>query len=264
MIAGMVTQQRSHAHPTTTAIREDDPSDGWGMTVIPGPPVGLELSVASAEEVMDALRGLDIDGPWEVIAPSVVPVLPRRRPMPGDADPPIVRQWPGGLTSTFGIDVGPALVFISEGLLARWSIDADVLAAQAITNLHERLPRALADGVLHDATGGLPLTAFQSGDGWASTLLLAPDLLPAVFGPEPALLLAPMRDLLIALPVDADPGLAAWMLDDFAALDPNGLDVPVMAFLEGAVRPLDRVARTAIRNLPRSRMPRRGPAGPMH
>ena len=62
--------------------------------------------------------------------------------------------------------------------------------------------------------------------------------------------------------MDADPGLAAWMLDDFAALDPNGLDVPVMAFLDGEVRPLDRMARKAIRNLPRSRMARRGPAGP--
>jgi hypothetical protein len=56
-----------------------------------------------------------------------------------------------------------------------------------------------------------------------------------------------MRDLLIALPIDADEGLAAWMLDDFAALDPNGLDVPVMAFLDGRVAPLDRATRRAIR-----------------
>jgi hypothetical protein len=59
-------------------------------------------------------------------------------------------------------------------------------------NLHERAAEGVRDGVLHDATGGLPLTAFQSGDGWVD-MLLAPDLLPAVFGPEPALLLAPMR-----------------------------------------------------------------------
>ncbi len=252
----MTSQRRSTSitiPPPDTALRAGDgdpapaapPDDPvpWEVTLHPGSPSPPEMEGASVEEVMTALDGFRIDGPWEAVADAVVPVLPRRRPMPDGVDPEVRWRWPVGLTSTFGIDLGPALLFITEGLAARWGVDDGTLAHRAIQTMRERLPRSLGRGLLHDATGGLPLRAFQSGDGWASALVLAPELLPDVFGTDPALLLAPMRDLLVALPIDTDPGLAAWMLDDFAGLDPNGLDMPLLTFEEGVVEVFDRRRR---------------------
>lgn len=225
------------AAPGATPGIKDGP---WNMTLHPGPAVPPEMSVASVDEVLSALRGFDISGPWAAIGPSVVPVLPRRRPMPGESEPELRWTWPVGLETAFGVDLGPALVFVTAGLAGTWGVTAEQIAERALRNLADRLPGALARGVLHDATGGLPLTAFQSGDGFASALVLAPDLLAQVFGPDPALILAPMRDLLVALPIDSDPGLAAWMLDDFASLDPNGLDMPLLVFDGGTIEVYDR------------------------
>ena len=139
---------------------------------------------------------------------------------------------------------------VERQLRRRGIVDERVLAEQSMRTLAERLPRFLDRGLMRDATGGLPLTAFQSGDGWASALVLAPDLLATVFGLEPALVLAPMRDLVVTLPIDADPGLAAWMLDDFAGLDPNGLDMPLLTFQDGIVEILDRRKRRRGRGRP--------------
>lgn len=257
----MTTQRRFPAllDPAPFAIRDGEPpdlppvpdpaggaatpqagDDGWSLTIHPGPAVPPEMTVASVDDVLSALRGFAIEGPWETIAPAVVPVLPRRRPMPGESEPELRWTWPVGLVTAFGVDLGPALLFVTDGLAATWGVTPDEIAARALRNLADRLPRALERGVLHDATGGLPLTAFQTGDGFASALVVAPDLLAQVFGPDPALILAPMRDLLVALPIDADPGLAAWMLDDFASLDPNGLDMPLLVFEGGTVAVYDR------------------------
>lgn len=226
--------------PGAPATTSEDQRGPWSMTLHPGPTVPPEMSVASVDEVLSALRGFDLAGPWETIAPALVPVLPRRRPMPGESHPEVRWSWPVGLVTTFGVDLGPALLFVTEGLAGTWSVTPAGLAERALANLVDRLPRALERGVLHDATGGLPLTAFQSGDGFASALVLAPELLAQVFGPDPALILAPMRDLLVALPIDADPGLAAWMLDDFASLDPNGLDMPLLVFDGRTIEVYDR------------------------
>jgi hypothetical protein len=227
------------ATPATSTPPEDG-GDPWRMTIYPGPAVPPEMSVASVDDVLSALRGFDIAGPWATIAPSVVPVLPRRRPMPGESEPEIQWTWPVGLVTAFGVDLGPALLFVTPSLAGSWGVTPSEIAERALRNLADRLPATLERGVLHDATGGLPMTAFQSGDGFASALVLAPDLLAQVFGPDPALILAPMRDLLVALPIDADPGLAAWMLDDFASLDPNGLDMPLLVFDGGTIEVYDR------------------------
>jgi hypothetical protein len=63
----------------------------------------------------------------------------------------------------------------------------------------------------------------QSGVGCASALVLAPDELERIFGDEPQCLIAPMRDLLISLPAETDRTFVAWLNDEFAEMDPNGL-----------------------------------------
>jgi hypothetical protein len=67
----------------------------------------------------------------------------------------------------------------------------------------------------------------------ASGLLLLEDELVLRYGDEPRLLVAPMRNLLLAAPFDADRELVAWLRDEISFEDPNGLDLPVFALVEG-------------------------------
>jgi hypothetical protein len=256
MIGGMWSQRRSR--PITHGAADPGGPDalpdelrgtrGFGRTAGPDPGGGPRpgedpITVAPLEEVLAAIESLDLDRPWTAVAPQVLPVLPRRRPFPGEAEPPVRRSWPPGLETSFGVDIGPAFLYIGAWALDRWGVTMDELADRAIANIRERAARRRHHGLLRDAVGGMPISAYQSQEGWASALLLVPDELVRVFGPEPSLILAPMRDLLVQLPIDADPGLAAWLLEDFAALDPNGLKVPMMALVDGELSLVTRATR---------------------
>jgi hypothetical protein len=81
--------------------------------------------------------------------------------------------------------------------------------------------------------------ALQTRVGVAASLLLVPDELRRWFGPEPALFVAPMRDLLIRLPAGTDPIDAAWISTEIEALDPNCLHLGSFAFDGRALHPLE-------------------------
>jgi hypothetical protein len=192
--------------------------------------------MASIDEVLDAIDGLDLDRPWSEIAPLVFPVLPRRRPLPATPEAPIRRTYPPGLETGFGLDIGPALLHLGRAQLAHWGVGEDDVAQLALANLRERVAARRQFGLIHELVQGVPVTAFQSREGWASGLLLAPDLLGRVVGPDPELILAPMRDLLLTVPMDTDPEFARWLLDEICLLDPNALDLPVLALVDGELR----------------------------
>ena len=127
------------------------------------------------------------------------------------------------MTVGFGIDLGPASVRVSRALLETWQIGVDELTAAALANLRQRAFAPWLPPLVREPIAGHATIAFQSEDGWASTLLLAPDALEHVMGVEPRLFIAPMRDLLLGLPPDVDPELACWLTEEFEALDPNAL-----------------------------------------
>jgi hypothetical protein len=85
----------------------------------------------------------------------------------------------------------------------------------------------------YGSVGDIPLWWYQSHHGLASGLLLLEEELARRFGDEPRLLIAPMRNLLIAAPFDADRETVELIRDDVSAEDPNGLDLPVFALVEG-------------------------------
>lgn len=58
------------------------------------------------DEVLAAIEAIDLDQGWEQVGPALVPLLPRRRPLPA-MDPPLTSVLPPGLRIAYGVDVGP-------------------------------------------------------------------------------------------------------------------------------------------------------------
>jgi len=255
IIGGMWSQRPTRPDQPPLPASDSHPPDPVDGPASPGPVPALPhrrppddpIVVAPLDEVLAAIDGMDLDRPFEAIAPQVLPILRRRRPFPGEADPPVVRTWPPGLPTAFGVDLGPAFLYVGTWALAKWGVGEDALADHAIANLRSRVAKVGTRGLMQDAIGGLPMSTYQSREGWASSLLLVPDELVRLFGPEPSLILTPMRDLVVQLPIDSDLGVASWLLEDFAALDPGGLRVPLMALIDGELAMVTRESRDRVK-----------------
>jgi hypothetical protein len=192
-----------------------------------------------------ALRRLDAHGfAWDDVASEILPVFERARPSSYPVDPPALTVLSPGVTVGFAVDAGPAFMRVSMEHLARWPVDLPRLAEQALDNLTRRVREAEGRDLLRDAVDDVPVTVFQSHDGWASTTVLLPEEMDRLFGPGPALFIAPSRDLLIGLPIDVDPEFATWLTEEFEAMDPNALRLEAFEWSHGTVRcrPLARAA----------------------
>lgn len=195
----------------------------WSMQVFEGPPNGPNVVSASLEEVLAAIEQLPTELTWDAIASEVVPLFQRLRPY----DPALPEQLrvvvPPGLTVGFGVDVGPAFITISPEMAEGWAVGPDDILEQALANLERRMaavrPRDVHDGTI----GEVPVRLLQSPAGSASTYVLAPTALGRILGSHRQLVMAPMRNLLISMPVTVDREFAAWLFDEFAAEDPNCL-----------------------------------------
>ncbi len=185
--------------------------------------LGNGVLVATTEEVMRAMGSLPRDLEWTELAPSVIPVLPRRRAFPPIAGEPFRVTLPPGIPTGFGIDIGPAFLVVGEQMLAGWDVGPADLVARALANLRDRLRPVRPRDVFAQPLEGVPIRVLQTGVGCASAMVLLPDELRRVFGDGPQCLVAPMRDLLISMPADVDRRFAAWLTDEFASMDPNGL-----------------------------------------
>lgn len=191
------------------------------------------------------LRRLDANGfAWEDVARDVLPVFERARPYPFAMDPPALAVLPPGVTVAFAVDAGPAFMRIATTHLEDWPVDVAGLADQALANLARRARKARPRDLMRDAIADVPVTVFQSMDGWASTSVLLPEAMLDLFGPAPGLFIAPSRDLLIELPVDVELEFATWLTEEFEASDPNALRLEGFEWRDGVVscRPLEREA----------------------
>jgi len=172
---------------------------------------------------MRAVGSLPPDLGWDEMAGAVIPVLPRRRPMPPMSGEPFRVTLPPGIPTGFGIDIGPAFLMVGETLLSGWKVGPADLVARALANLRERTRPVRARDLVDVEIEGVPVRVLQTGLGCASALVLAPDELRRIFGERPQCLLAPMRDVLVSLPPDVDRRFAAWLNEELASMDPNGL-----------------------------------------
>lgn len=198
--------------------------------------VGNGMVQATPDAVMRAMGGLPPDLDWRVLAPNVVPILPRRRPMPPMAGEPFRVTLPPGIPTGFGIDIGPAFLVVGSSLLETWPIDGGELVATALENLRDRMRGVRPRDLVRQALDGVPARVLQSGVGCASALLLVPDELIRIFGTEPQCLIAPMRDLLVSLPAHTDRPFVAWLNEEFSEMDPNGLALDAFALEDGVLR----------------------------
>ena len=159
-----------------------------------------------AERILAAFEGFDPGAPWSEVAPRIVPVLKRiRHPYPAEMAPIHIRV-PPGIWTGFGVDLGPAFSHVSQTSLDAWGVDPATLLGTALTNLTDLVRREepIVDTVPVD---GVEVTAIQ-GQGWGSSLILVPELLRPILGSTPRVLLAPVRNTLLALPDDVEDGLA--------------------------------------------------------
>jgi hypothetical protein len=195
------------AHRKARERRRRD--DGISMRVLGGAMEGDLF-----DRVLAAAQRLDLDAPWTEVASTVLPILRRvRHPYPPDAAPMHIFVPPGVWTG-FGIDFGPAFTHVTASQVERWGIDHATLLGTALENLRAltvveppRVERIHPDGVE---------TIAIQGQGWGSALILVPELLAPILGESPRVLLAPVRNTLVALPDDVDPDLAFRMWEAIA------------------------------------------------
>ena len=185
------------------------------------------------DRVLAAAQGLDLDAPWADIAAKVLPILRRvRHPYPPEASPMHIFVPPGVWTG-FGVDFGPAFTHITASQIAHWGIDHATLLGTALENLRAlcvveppRVERIRPDGVE---------TVAIQGQGWGSALILVPEVLRPILGDRPRLLLAPVRNTLVALPDDVDPELAFRMWDAIAEDCHDELDLDLLRWTGSTV-----------------------------
>jgi hypothetical protein len=177
-------------------------------------------------------HGLD----WEEIADDVLPIFERARPFGYELEPPAHAIVPPGVTVGFGIDLGLAFARVAAIQLDAWPVDLAGLTERSLRNLRRRARHARDYDLVDEPIGGIPTRVFQSRDGWASTTVLVPEAMHRLFGPEPALFIAPSRDLLVGLPVDVDLEFATWLAEEFEAEDPNALRLEAFEWRDGTVR----------------------------
>jgi hypothetical protein len=153
----------------------------------------------------------------------LLPVLRRSwHPYPPDATP-LQLHLPPGIWTGFGIDIGPAFVHVSVSMAERWGVDHATLLATSLENLRRSIEHEPPE-IQRFEFAGSRLTAIQ-GRGWGSSLLLLPDALRPILGASPSLLLAPVRNTLVALPERADADLVAEVWQALADGAHDELDV---------------------------------------
>lgn len=188
-----------------------------------GPPAGPGVVSGSLEEVLAAMSDVPEGLEWSELADQIVPIFQRVRPYPPGMPEQVRVVVPPGLSIGFGVDIGPAFLNVSPEMLEGWGRTADQVLRRALQNLESRMEGVSPDDLFDGSIGEVPIRALQSPTGSASTYVLRPVALGSIFGAHPQLLIAPMRNLLISMPVGADRAMAAWIFEEFAAHDPNCL-----------------------------------------
>ncbi len=233
--------KRHKAERRRRRLDRDPRPGGWEIAAMTSAPVGPGVVVPSMDEIREAMSALPARLDWATLGRDVLPVLPRLRPLPPGSPDPIQIVVPPGIPVRFGVDAGPMFLSVHQGMLDDWALGPAELLAASLDNLRGRAAEVRPRDVAAQRVGGVTVRALQSGTSSGSALVLLPEELGRLFGTGPQVFVAPMRDLLLSLPADADPTLGWDLYDVFASQDPSCLPPMAFPFLDGriAVRPLE-------------------------
>ena len=196
-------------------------------------PIGGPMDPGSLGRLRNAADALDPTGPWESVATKILPVLKRvHQPYP-TAVAPLHVQVPPGIWTGFGIDFGPAFAHVTADQVEAWGVDRAELLATALDNLRRQADRE-PPRVDRLAPDGIETLAIQ-GQGWGSSLVLLPEVLGPIVGPGPRLLLAPIRNTLLAVPEEVDLDFVALLWSAVADGAHDELDIPPLRWTGSAV-----------------------------
>jgi hypothetical protein len=187
----------------------------------------------SREQVRSAVESLSENLTWDEMSEGLRPVFVRRRPLPPGIERPMTVIRPPGVEVALGVDIGPAFMYVGKAMLESWSVTFDDAFDRALENLRASVSAEKYLEMEYGTIDDVPFWWYQSNGGLASGLLLLEQELAMRYGKEPRLLIAPMRNLLLAAPFDADRSLVGWLRDEISYDDPNGLDLPIFALLDG-------------------------------
>jgi len=198
------------------------------------------LLVPTSEAIAEALETIPDDMPWAWAALRVLPAVRGERIQviedvelerlgfePLDAFPSL--EMPPGIDVTFAIEVDVVQVTVNQRHLDAWARTVGEVLPAAMANLR-RTAGSWRGTVYEDTYAGTPLRLLEGWPHWASSLLVAPEALTRLFGPEDQLFVAPYQCNLISLPIDVDRDIAADLVDLFGGLNPRSLLLGMPAF----------------------------------
>src|SRR3954451_11981467 len=219
------------------AAKDRRPSDHGGTShgriEIEVMPLGAPIDPDVLARISAAASSLDPALPWTAVGPRILPLIKRiHHPYPPELRP-LQLDVPPGLPTGFAIDLGPALAHVTPGQLAGWGIDVADLLAVSLANLR-RLVSAEPPHVDRLEWAGIALTAVQ-GQGWGSSLLLVPEVLQPILGKGPALLLAPVRNTLLAMPEETHDDVVELVWSSLADGAHDELDLPPLRWTGSSV-----------------------------
>lgn len=225
-MSGMKATKAAKGERRAHRKAKDRRRDPWTVR-----PIGGTMDPALLRSIRAASRDLDPTAPWPTHAAKLVPMIKRIwQPFPPEFTP-LTIDVPPGIPVGFGLDIGPAMHVLDTTYGERWGVDEATLLATSLANL-KRLVETEPPIVqrFHDELAGDVVSI--GGQGWGSALLLLPDVLQSILGEPPRVLLAPVRNHLIALTMDVTLETCSTMWAALADGAHDELDVPLY-FWEG-------------------------------
>lgn len=168
---------------------------------------------------------------WEWARRRIVPVI--ELPEPTSDEPQATVAGPFGMRVGFGIGVDQVLFRIGRAMARSWDITDGELEDAALSNLRAQASSLGADEVGamdHEGTTARFLTSPPAN---AAALVLVPDGLQRILGPEPQTLVTVSRGLLVSLPASAPAKLVWDFMTVIAALDPTPIEEGPFTLAEG-------------------------------
>jgi hypothetical protein len=197
-------------------------------------PSRIRAIVRDERALRRAVKTVPRPVPWDWARPRLMPLLGGTHL--DRVDDGLVRTISEmGCALEYGLDLGGTFSVVDAVVAERWERSADDLHSAAMENLRRRASRILPKAVIGGTVGGRYFRRVLAPRGCASSLVLVPDELVRLLGPEPTILLAPNRTVLLSFPLRIDVGAAAEIALEFEGMHPYPLMLDPFALEDGRV-----------------------------